>query len=150
MPSTRTCPTLTHQAAAIPCRFSARGGVQVLLITTGSGQWDVPKGHVEEDEVDHQAAAREALEEAGVVGSVVRPRLGHFRYERNGLEHRVSVYVMRVEETLDRWTERKARRRAWVTLREAQRLVARAELRQLLRRVDAAMLMERTALRKAV
>lgn len=149
--STRTCPPRQHpQAAAIPCRLSSRGGIHVLLITTGSGQWGIPKGYVEADEDDHEAAAREALEEAGVAGTVLRPRLGQFHYERCGHEHRVNVFVMRVDDTFDRWSERKARRRAWVTLREAQRLVARAELRQLLRRINAAMLTETRSLRRAV
>lgn len=140
--ATRMC---VEQAAAIPCRVTPRGGIHVLLVTTGSGQWGVPKGHVEDGEEHHEAAVREAKEEAGVVGRVVKPRVGEFFYDRDGEEHRVIVFAMRVEDVKRRWPEQRSRQRVWVTLREAQRLVGRAELRAILRMVDLGVLREPAA-----
>lgn len=146
--STRTC---IHQAAAIPCRLSPKGGIHVLLITTSAGHWGVPKGHVERGETDDMTAVREAIEEAGVLGTIVLPRLGQYRYSRSEVPHRVSVFALMVEEVLSRWPERGRRRRAWVTLRESQRLVAQPALRHLLRDLDAPFLEQRHGvLRRAV
>lgn len=39
----------------------------VLLLQYPQGHWDFPKGHVEEDDIDHHAtAARELTEETGI------------------------------------------------------------------------------------
>ncbi|MBX3358115.1 MAG: NUDIX hydrolase [Phycisphaeraceae bacterium] len=138
-----------EQAAAVPIRMSRRGEPRVLLVTTSSGQWGVPKGHVEDGEEHDECAQREAMEEAGVLGSMVLPHVGQFRYVRDAEVHRVRVYTMMVDELLSDWPEKGLRRRAWVTLREAQRLVARPGLRQVLRLMHGARL-PAAELRRAV
>lgn len=68
--SLRPAPTAIVQAGAI-CYRRARGadGYDVLLISGKStGRWGIPKGHLETGETTKAAAAREAFEEAGVVG----------------------------------------------------------------------------------
>lgn len=42
------------------------GTILYLLLHYPSGHWDLPKGHVEKDESEHETAARELLEETGI------------------------------------------------------------------------------------
>ncbi len=59
------------QVAAIPVRKSAEGQLEVLLVTTRETQrWVVPKGWPLPRRPDHEAAANEAWEEAGVRGTI--------------------------------------------------------------------------------
>lgn len=42
------------------------GTILYLLLHYPSGHWDLPKGHVEKGESEHETAARELLEETGI------------------------------------------------------------------------------------
>ena len=42
------------------------GIILYLLLNYPSGHWDLPKGHVEAGESEHQTATRELLEETGI------------------------------------------------------------------------------------
>jgi len=67
--------------AAVAVRERAAGGVEFLLVRTSSGQrWTLPKGHRDRGETPAQAAAREAVEEAGVAGTVESEPFAHYRY----------------------------------------------------------------------
>ena len=44
--------------------------LEFLLVRTRNGHWTFPKGGVDEDATNAEAAAREAYEEAGVKGRV--------------------------------------------------------------------------------
>jgi 8-oxo-dGTP pyrophosphatase MutT (NUDIX family) len=68
-------------AAAIPYRWN-EGNLEFLLVRTKAGRWIFPKGGLESGESTWQAAAREALEEAGVLGTVDEHALGTFPYEK--------------------------------------------------------------------
>lgn len=47
--------------------FREKDGINLyLLLHYPSGHWDLPKGHVEENETEHETAARELLEETGI------------------------------------------------------------------------------------
>jgi len=51
--------------------YRVRGGEpEFLLVRTRNGHWTFPKGRVDQDATNADAAAREAYEEAGVSGSV--------------------------------------------------------------------------------
>ncbi len=57
-----------HVAAV--CYRIRSGEPEFLLVRTRNGHWTFPKGRVDEDATNADAAAREAYEEAGVRGSV--------------------------------------------------------------------------------
>ncbi len=57
-----------HVAAV--CYRIHDGEPEFLLVRTRNGHWTFPKGRVEQDATNADAAAREAYEEAGVRGSV--------------------------------------------------------------------------------
>lgn len=120
------------QAAAVPYRVRGRV-VEVALITSSkSGRWGIPKGNIERGEHARESARREALEEAGLEGDLVGPRLGSFRYEKRGRRLDVAVYLLRVTRELSRWSEDDLRRRKWLRLDKARERVHSRELKRLL------------------
>lgn len=120
------------QAAAVPFRIRGRVLEIALITTSGGSRWGIPKGNIERGERARESAVREALEEAGLVGDLVGPRLGSFRYEKRGRARSVAVYLLRVTRELPRWSEDDLRRREWLRLDKALDRVHSRELRRLL------------------
>ena len=70
------------QVAALPWRKGPEG-VEIMLITSrDTGRWVLPKGWPEGDEARWDAAAREALEEAGIDGAIARSAAGLYYYAK--------------------------------------------------------------------
>jgi len=127
-----------QQVAALP--FVLRdGGFEVMMITARrDGRWILPKGWPEQGEAYCDGAAREAGEEAGVVGHVQASPIGEFTYQkamRQGytVPSQVFVFALRVHETHDSWPEKSTRKRRWVALTEAAELAGDRGLARLLR-----------------
>jgi 8-oxo-dGTP pyrophosphatase MutT (NUDIX family) len=121
-----------QQSAVIPFRHR-HGQLQVLLITSSSSKrWVIPKGDKEMALSSRESAAREALEEAGIEGSVSGKSIGTYTYEKGGCLCRVQVFAMAVHVIHKRWLE-SYRRRRWRDLREAARRVDEKGLRRLIR-----------------
>jgi 8-oxo-dGTP pyrophosphatase MutT (NUDIX family) len=113
---------------------------RILLVTSrDTGRWVIPKGWPGKRLKPHEAAAREAMEEAGVSGKAGTKPFGTYQYVRphqNGDQlHNVSVYVVAARSALDHWPEEAQRRRAWLSVSTAARRVAEPELRRLIRRI---------------
>lgn len=99
-----------HQIAALPFYDNPGGGVDICLVTSrGSGRWIIPKGNPIRGLAPHEVAAREALEEAGLVGHVGKRCIGTFKFNRirNGRDTicLVDVYALKVERQMQTWTE---------------------------------------------
>ena len=125
------------QVAALPVRHIA-GGLQVLLISSReTRRWIIPKGWPMKGRKDHQAAACEALEEAGVSGKVHKHPLGAFTYQKRLLTGvqpcRVMVYRLDVEKEWVSWREKDQRRRAWMTPAAAAEQIIEPGLARLIR-----------------
>ena len=126
---------LTPRAAVIPYRF-VDGELLIALITaTGGDRWVTPKGRIEPGEQPREAANREALEEAGLIGTVGEQSIGRFSYRYKGGECHVEVFLMAVEQVLDEWEEQHKRTRRWVTIEEAAELVREPALAEMILRV---------------
>ena len=72
----------------------------------------------------HRSAAREALEEAGVVGDIADVPVAEFSTSKHSasgeaLEVRVQVFALAVASELQRWPEDAVRDRKWVLLADA-------------------------------
>ncbi|WP_253201529.1 DUF47 family protein [Sphingomonas quercus] len=125
----------------MPYRFEGAisdSPIQVLLITSReSGRWVIPKGNPLPGLAAHNAAAVEAEEEAGVQGLVCPTPLGSYRYRKrrkNGasLMIDVDVFPLAVHRELPSWKEQGQRKRRWVALAEAARMVEEADLSDLI------------------
>ena len=128
---------LNIQYAALPWR-RRNGVLEILLITTRStGRWIVPKGWPHEGLSPSECAAREALEEAGVIGEVAATTLGMFHYHKhlkNGalLPVGISVFAMEVVQQRRSWPEKGDRETAWCPLDDALARVSEPGLRKLI------------------
>lgn len=134
----RNPPAERRQVAALPWRRSADGGVDILLITSReTRRWVTPKGGRMSGKTDAQAAAQEALEEAGVEGRVTDRPLGSFRYlkvlkRRASRWCTVDLYGLEVAAEHADWQEREERERVWVERDEAARMVDEPDLQALI------------------
>jgi 8-oxo-dGTP pyrophosphatase MutT (NUDIX family) len=132
-------PELT-QIAALPFRSSGKGMIDVLLVTSReTGRWIIPKGWPMKGKKPHKAAAQEALEEAGVEGSIAKSPVGHYTYWKRKADHfvlcRVEVFALKVEKQLADWREKDQRQTRWVPYHEAADLVVEPALADLIKRL---------------
>jgi 8-oxo-dGTP pyrophosphatase MutT (NUDIX family) len=122
-----------QQAAAVPYRWRD-GCLEFCLITSRQKQhWAFPKGVIDPGEGPDDTALKEAHEEAGLGGDLVSEPLGTYDYIKWDRRLTVTVRLMRVTTVAERWPEDASRQRRWATAEEAGQLIARAELRDLLR-----------------
>ncbi len=131
------------QYAALPYRLDADGRAEVLLVTSRrTRRWILPKGWPIKGLKPAKAAAREAYEEAGIIGDVANTPVGTFCYdklfERTGelASCTVEVFPLRVTQQLDVWPEAGQRRTQWT---RADALAEAIEDRGLLQVIEAAL-----------
>lgn len=134
----RTEPAERRQVAALPWRRNGAGEVEILLVTSReTRRWVTPKGGRMVGKTDAQAAAQEALEEAGVEGAVSPHPIGTFRYLKV-LKRRaarwcvVSLYALEVEVEHPAWLEQDERVRGWFSREAAANHVDELDLRALI------------------
>jgi phosphohistidine phosphatase len=115
---------LIQQAACVPYR-TAGDAYEILLITTRSGKWTIPKGIIDPGESPQQTAAKEAREEAGIIGAIEPDPIGSFTYEKWDEELHVQVYLLRVGAVQDEFDDDDFRQRRWFAPAEALEKVRR-------------------------
>lgn len=129
-------PSTRQQVAALPWRIGAN--IEIMVISSrGTRRWVIPKGWPMKGRTPQESAAREALEEAGLDGSVGDAPLGYYHYQKlqkNGAtEHlRVMVFPMQVTRQRKSWPEKAERVTRWMSVEEAAAAVDEPELRQIL------------------
>lgn len=125
------------QVGALPLRMMPGGSFEILLVTTRSTKrWTVPKGWPIKKLKAHEAAAREAMEEAGAIGRAHKKPVGRYLYWKR-LESsfelcKVRLYQLEVTEQLAHWPEETQRLRHWFKLKDAADLVEEPGLRKVL------------------
>ncbi len=121
------------QSGVIPYRVK-NGKVEVLLITSRRRQdWVIPKGGISKAMAPPDSAAKEAWEEAGVIGQVVGNQLGTYKYYKRGKTYRVKVFLLPVETVLFDWPEANHRQRQWLDVTQAVKRVKKASLKRILK-----------------
>jgi 8-oxo-dGTP pyrophosphatase MutT (NUDIX family) len=121
----------------LPYQRSA-DGLRILLITSReTGRWVVPKGWPMKNRSPSEAAAIEALQEAGVLGWISGLSIGRFHYVKRLAGDVVTpcdveVFPMRVTREKSRWREKHQRTRRWFPRDEAAASVQEPELRRLI------------------
>lgn len=111
--------------------------LEILLLTSlRTKRWILPKGWPEEGMTLASAAAREALEEAGVAGEMEPEPIGHYRYikEKAGyaLPVRVELFSLKVTQQRRNWAEKGEREIVWLPAERAAARVDERSLRHLL------------------
>src|SRR5205823_4905083 len=118
------------QAAALPVRDG-----KVCLVTSTSGKrWIIPKGLIDPGKGAAEMALQEAWEEAGLAGVLQPDPIGSYLYEKYGGTCHVTVFLMNVTETADKWPEQSQREREWFTPKDALERLEDEGLRQILRK----------------
>jgi 8-oxo-dGTP pyrophosphatase MutT (NUDIX family) len=84
-----------------------------------------------------ESARKEAWEEAGVTGEVSRGPVGTYEYKKWGGTCTVTVYLLEVEKVSDDWPESKMRRRRWMSIGQAAKVIADAEVGEIIREAKA-------------
>lgn len=129
------------QAGALCWRQGDRG-IEVLLVTSRkAGRWGVPKGWALRGRPLHRTAAREAWEEAGVVGATENRLLGLVRAPKSyrlvgEIGWRLALYPLKIERLADDWPERGQRERRWFSVDEAAERVRPSGLSPLISAFD--------------
>ena len=126
------------QFGALPFRIEL-GVLQVCLTTSReTRRWIISKGWPIRGLRGREVAAREAFEEAGLVGTIVRKQaIGSYHYSKRLPDNRevlcrVKVFLLSVDYQVDDWVEKEQRECQWMTPQEAARMVAEGGLAELL------------------
>ncbi len=131
-------PEARAQYAALPYRVEP--DLEILLVTSReTGRWVIPKGWPMKGKTRREAAAIEALEEAGVEGPMIRKPVGAYDYLkilRSGESQRCRVTVFAVEVTVqhDTWREQDQRSSQWFDWDAAAAAVREPGLGRLIRK----------------
>jgi 8-oxo-dGTP pyrophosphatase MutT (NUDIX family) len=127
------------QYAALPFRRLAGAGMEVMLITSRrTSRWIIPKGWPMRRKAPHVAAAREALEEAGVIGRIGTSTIGSYSYEKRLKRGQVVlcevlVFPLEVKRQRRDWPEKGKRRVQWLSPRKAAAAVKDSVLSSIIR-----------------
>lgn len=128
------------QFAALPLAIR-EGEVRVMLVTSReTRRWVLPKGWAEPDLAPHELAAKEAFEEAGLVGKVDSNPIGFYCYRKRLRDGRsrhckVGVFPLWVVQQLETWPEQGQRETRWFTPAQAAMEVEECGLVTLLLRL---------------
>lgn len=118
---------LLQQSAVIP--FRTKDGItEVILVTSSSNKnWVLPKGRIEKLMSPEKSAAKEAFEEAGVIGDVSKNVFAEYKYNKKGNTCRVSVYPLEVAIILVQWDEMDKRDRRVLEVGAAIQLIKKEQ-----------------------
>ena len=112
-----------------------------MLITSRENQrWVIPKGWPKKGKSPRYSAAREAFEEAGVMGAVAKRSVGSFSYHKRLKSDAVvvcdvHVFPLEVRRQSKRWPEKQERVVKWLSPSQAAEKVDEPMLGQIIRRL---------------
>jgi 8-oxo-dGTP pyrophosphatase MutT (NUDIX family) len=131
--------TAMLESGVLAYRRRKNGEVLILLVSKKrSKKWGIPKGRVNASLSFGETAAKEAYEEAGVMGRISPNSIGMFRAKKGtptpeNIE--VWVYLLEVDETLPDWPEKEKRQIRWAPCKAAARALREPVLTHLCRRL---------------
>lgn len=128
------------QSSVVPFRRTDQG-LEVLIISSSKNKhWVIPKGIHDPGLSAEDSAAKEAMEEAGVEGTVLHTVIGSYTYPKWDAVCTVDVYPMEVTHVIaeEDWKERH-RGRKWVSVDEAARTVKNDDVKRIVARLPQAL-----------
>jgi 8-oxo-dGTP pyrophosphatase MutT (NUDIX family) len=135
-------PNAILESGVLAFRREGNGEPLVLLISKRrSKKWGIPKGRAEPHLSLHENAAKEAFEEAGVIGHIAPSSVGMYRAEKSATNSpakriiEVWLYLLEVTETLPDWPEKEKRTTRWVSCEVAARQLREPVLTHLCHRL---------------
>lgn len=122
-----------NQIGALPYVVTHEGVLVCLITSRGTSRWIIPKGWPKAGLPPHDMAAREAKEEAGLIGRVSVDAIGSYDYRKRlhmfaSVSCRVAVFPLLVETQRVTWREKDERRLEWIAPKKAAKRVDEAEL----------------------
>ncbi len=127
---------LFQQSAVVPFIIN-NGVIEVVLVSSSSNKnWVIPKGRIEKLMSPEESAAKEAFEEAGVIGDVSDEVFAEYKYNKGGSVCLVKVYPLAVSKILIKWAEMKKRQRRIVNVEKAIQLI-KIEQKEILKKFQA-------------
>ena len=142
VPPTSPGPNAILESGVLAFRREVSGEPLVLLISKRrSKKWGIPKGRAEPHLSLHENAAKEAFEEAGVIGYIGPSSVGMYRAAKSATNSptkriiEVWVYLLEVTETLPDWPEKEKRTARWVSCEVAARQLREPVLTHLCHRL---------------
>jgi len=130
----------------IPMREHSAGIVvkkdgEYLLLHYEAGHWDLPKGKVEQNESDEQAALRELEEETGITDVTLIPEFEetiHYFFKREGqtISKDVIFFLGKVD-VKDITLSHEHKEFEWLPLNQALEKVTFESAKEVLRKADA-------------
>ena len=112
-----------------------------MVTSRRSKQWILPKGWLEDDLTEKEVVALEANEEAGVITKPKKiKKIGAYSYkkwlsQKHSLPVNVNVYSMPVKRLKKKFKESHQRKRKWVNIRKATKLVNDKNLQAFLKKI---------------
>lgn len=131
------------QVAAL-CHRQGKDGVEVLLVTSSSGRWILPKGWPIDGLSAAEAAKQEAWEEGGIKkGTPKETAIGSFLAEKRFdtgavIPCETRVYPIDTAKVVSDYPEADRRDRIWVSPEQAATLVEEPGLQDILRKFQPA------------
>ena len=110
----------------------------MLVTSRDTGRWIIPKGWPKKRKAPYASAAREALEEAGVVGEIGRDPIGSYSYKKRlksgaVVACEVHVFPLEVKHQQKRWLEKAEREFHWFSSTDAAKAVQEPVLSDIIR-----------------
>src|SRR5712691_7963193 len=129
------------QYGALPYRVSSGSRAEFMLVTSReTRRWVIPKGWPKKGKSPHRSAAREAFEEAGVVGAVGRRSIGSFSHNKRLKDGgvvtcKVLVFPLKVNRQDKEWPEKEEREVRWLSAKQAAKTVKHPKLGEIISRL---------------
>lgn len=129
-----------HRVGVLPFKLKNNDIVMLVVSSQTRSRWILPKGRLKKGESHEDGCHREAFEEAGIKGIVFSDypiTLPVTRKTDEGMEKiPVTYYPMFVEDTSDKWPERRDRERKWVRMKEAKNVIPGRDMLDVVKRFD--------------
>lgn len=99
---------------------------RIAIVTSSTGRWIIPKGHVEKGMKNREVALMEVWEESGIIG-IIAGKPQEFIIDRGDLAL-WKVYPVKIRRVEEKWPESRRRQRKLVSPEEALELIDDGDL----------------------